>query len=93
MDISAAFNSWKLDRISEWLPFDGWFSDEKEGEAVSALPAYSLLEGNKYANGTNQARLMMDGVVLHVDINNSHSHEIFSFMVSLPFDNQRFVYS
>ena len=67
VDISAAFNSWKLDRISEWLPFDGWFSDEKEGEAVSALPAYSLLEGNKYANGTNQARLMMDGVVLHVE--------------------------
>ncbi len=68
VDLSAAFSSWKLDKISEWLPFDGWFSTEdKEGEAVSALPVYSLLEGNKYANGTNQARLMMDGVVLHVE--------------------------
>lgn len=68
IDIPQAFSNWNFSSISEWLPFEDWFSTKKdEGEAVSSVPTYSLLEGNKYANGTNQAKLLMNGVVLHVE--------------------------
>lgn len=50
--------------VSEWVPFEKWFA--KESEAVSAQPTYSLLKENQYANGSNQAGAIKDGVVLHV---------------------------
>lgn len=78
INIPEAFSSWNLGKISEWLPFDGWFTTDKEsdGEAVSALPVYSLLEGNKYANGGNQARLLMNGVVLHVEAKDAQQSSV-----------------
>jgi len=55
-------------KISEWLPFDAWLpSMQEDTESVAALPTYSLLEAHKYANGTNQANILADGVVLHVE--------------------------
>ncbi len=54
-------------QVSEWLPFERWFHDEQEDQSVAALPMYSLMNDNKYANGTNQAHLLLDGVVLHVE--------------------------
>ncbi len=53
--------------VSEWLPFDHWFSFAPKEESVAALPTYTLLKQNQYANGTNQANLILDGVVLHVE--------------------------
>ncbi len=53
--------------VSEWLPFDHWFSSTPKEESVAALPTYTLLKDNQYANGTNQANLILDGVVLHVE--------------------------
>lgn len=61
------FAAQSIGRISEWLPFDSWFHQQSEDQSVAALPAYSLLDNNRYANGTNQAHLLMDGVVLHVE--------------------------
>ncbi len=60
---------WQLQfaKVSEWLPFDSWFQTSDGEEMVSAMPAYSLLNRNQYANGSNQAYLLMDGVVLHVE--------------------------
>lgn len=78
VDIPQAFSNWRIGKISEWLPFEGWFTTDKEedGEAVSALPVYSLLEGNKYANGSNSARLMMNGVVLHVEAKDAQKSSV-----------------
>lgn len=77
IDVPAAFKNWSFTDVSEWLPFEGWFSkDKKEDAAVSSLPTYSLLEGNKYANGTNQARLMMNGVVLHVEAKDAEKSSV-----------------
>lgn len=53
--------------VSEWLPFDHWFSSAQREESVAALPTYTLLKENQYANGTNQANLILDGVVLHIE--------------------------
>lgn len=53
--------------VSEWLPFEDWFSNSDDDTSVNAIPTYSLLKENRYANGTNQANLIMDGVVLHVE--------------------------
>lgn len=52
--------------VSEWLPFEDWFSDHDD-TTVGAQPTYTLLKDNHYANGSNQASLLMDGVVLHVE--------------------------
>lgn len=78
IDIPQAFNSFQIGNISEWLPFEGWFSADKEkaGETVSAAGAYSLLDGNKYSNGTNQAKLMMNGVVLHVEAKDAQKSSV-----------------
>lgn len=66
--IPEGLKNLNLAKISEWLPFEAWFtSNEDEDSAVASLPVYSLLEGNKYANGSNQASLLMNGVVLHVE--------------------------
>lgn len=53
--------------VSEWLPFDQWFSFSSQEEGVAALPSYTLLKENQYSNGSNQANLILDGVVLHVE--------------------------
>lgn len=52
--------------VSEWIPFENWFS--LEDETVSAAPSYTLLKENQYANGSNQANSIGDGVVLHVEM-------------------------
>lgn len=53
--------------VSEWMPFDHWFSAAPQDESVAALPTYTLLKQNQYANGTNQANMILDGVVLHIE--------------------------
>lgn len=53
-------------KISEWIPFEDWFDQNKE-ESVASLPVYTLLKEHQYANGTNQATMLLDGVVLHVE--------------------------
>lgn len=56
--------------VSEWLPFENWFS--KETQRVDAPASYTLLKDNTYTNGSNQANLLMDGVVLHVQLEGAH---------------------
>lgn len=61
--------------VSEWLPFDQWFSS-KEDTTVNATPTYSLLKDNQYSNGSNQATLLGDGVVLHVEENGTSKNSV-----------------
>ena len=60
----SSLQSLKLENISNWLPFENWFSLKEQ--TVASFPAYSLLEGDRYANGGNIAYSIHDGVVLHV---------------------------
>lgn len=53
-----------LGMISEWLPFEDWF--KLEDKAVAAAPSYHLLKDDLYANGSNKATSILDGVVMHV---------------------------
>lgn len=53
--------------VSEWIPFEDWFSQPEDTTLVNAIPSYQRLKENQYSNGTNQANLLMDGVVLHVE--------------------------
>ena len=65
VELPQALSQINFGLVSEWIPFEHWFS-KGEGETVNAQPAYSLIKDNTYRNGTNQANLLMDGVVLHV---------------------------
>lgn len=65
VDIPKELSNINLGLVSEWIPFEHWFSKE-DAKTVNAQPSYSLLKDNEYSNGTNQANLLMDGVVLHV---------------------------
>lgn len=66
VELPAGLKQINFAKISEWLPFEDWF-DPKEEETVNAAPSYSLLKERQYTNGTNQANLILDGVVLHVE--------------------------
>lgn len=67
VDLPKDLKQINFGKISEWVPFEDWFSHKQEDETVNAAPAYTLLKDNEYANGTNQASMLLDGVVLHVE--------------------------
>lgn len=68
VDIPVDFKNLNFGMVSEWLPFDQWFS-KSEDETVNAALEYSLLKENQYTNGTNKVTMLADGVVLHVEDN------------------------
>ena len=65
----AYIQNFKLDSLTQWIPFDNWFSLKEE--AVSAAPAYTPIKDNQYQNGTNSAYAVFNGVVLHVQRSDS----------------------
>lgn len=61
-------------KVSTWLPFEDWFS--LKDETVAAYPSYHLLKDDMYANGTNSAYSLNDGVVLHVQKEKDNTYSI-----------------
>lgn len=64
VDLPKNIMNINFNKISEWLPFEDWFS--LKDEKVSAKPSYALLKDDLYANGTNSAYAILDGVILHI---------------------------
>lgn len=64
VQMPAVLQNFKVDDIAHWLPFENWFSLKEQ--AVSSTPTYSLLKGNQYANGSNEAYNAYDAIILHV---------------------------
>lgn len=67
VEMPAALQNFKIENLSSWIPFEGWFS--LKDEAVSATPGYSLLKDNQYSNGSNIAYNAYDAIILHVQQN------------------------
>lgn len=65
VELPKQLSSIHLGMISEWLPFEDWFK-LKDDKTVAAAPAYHLLKDDLYANGSNKATSILDGVVMHV---------------------------
>ncbi|MFR2704542.1 MAG: M23 family metallopeptidase [Longicatena caecimuris] len=80
IEMPAYIQNFKLDSLTQWIPFDNWFSLKEE--AVSAAPAYTPIKDNQYQNGTNSAYAVFNGVVLHVQRSDSRECS-----VSLKQDN------
>lgn len=70
VDLPAELTQINFGLVSEWLPFENWFS--KDDQRVDAPVSYTLLKENEYTNGSNQANLLLDGVVLHVQQEGVH---------------------
>lgn len=62
--LPASFVDFKIEDVSKWLPFENWFS--LKDEAVASFPVYTHIKDDLYANGSNTAYTIADGVVLHV---------------------------
>lgn len=62
--LPASFVDFKIEDVSKWLPFENWFS--LKDEAVGSFPTYAHIKDDLYANGSNTAYTIADGVVLHV---------------------------
>ncbi len=67
IDLPEDFKNINFGMVSEWIPFEDWFSHTDDATMVNAIPSYQLLKENQYSNGTNQANLILDGVVMHVE--------------------------
>lgn len=50
--------------IGTWFPYEKWFS--LQDETVSSHTSYALLKNDLYANGSNEAFAILDGVVMDV---------------------------
>lgn len=64
--LPASFVNFKIEDVSNWLPFENWFA--LKDESVAAYPSYSHIKDDLYANGSNTVYTMADGVILHTQI-------------------------
>lgn len=64
VEMPAYLKNLKLDALTQWIPFEHWFSLREE--AVASVPAYTPIKDKQYQNGTNMAYAVYNGVVLHV---------------------------
>ena len=59
----------KVQNISQWFPFENWFS--LNTHSVASTLNYQQLLDNYYVNGSTQCSSVLDGVVLNVE-NDEH---------------------
>ena len=74
IQMPAVLEEFKLEDISSWLPFEGWFSFKEQ--AVSAAPSYTQVAQGEFKNDTNSVYNLYDGTVLHIQMQESGKNSI-----------------